>query len=198
MRALLLLLILVIGFSMSSFSQTADLAFHSASKLYIDQKDKEAAQLLDQAIRQFPNDQRLKNLRDQIKEEEKKEQEKKEQEKKEQEKKEQEKKDQEKKDQQNKKDQKEKEEQKSKEEKEKEQKEKEQKEKEQQEKEQQEKKEKDKDKKDPSTFDNPKDIKISPQKAQMILDAMKTQERQYLQQNKRKASKPKEKGKPDW
>ena len=32
----------------------------------------------------------------------------------------------------------------------------------------------------------------------LILEAMKNQEIQYLQQNKRKATKPKDKGKPDW
>ena len=42
-------------------------------------------------------------------------------------------------------------------------------------------------------------MNIMPQeKAKMILEAMKNQEVQYLQQNKRKATKPKDKGKPDW
>ncbi len=41
-------------------------------------------------------------------------------------------------------------------------------------------------------------MNMSQEKAQMLLDAMKNQEVQYLQQNKRKASKPREKGKPDW
>ena len=36
------------------------------------------------------------------------------------------------------------------------------------------------------------------QKARMILEAMKNQEIQYLQQNRRKATKPKDKNKPDW
>jgi hypothetical protein len=42
------------------------------------------------------------------------------------------------------------------------------------------------------------DMNMNEQKAKMILDAMKNQEAQYLQQNKRKATKPKDKGKPDW
>ncbi len=111
--------------------------------------------------------------------------------KKDQEKKDQEKKDQEKKDQ-DKKDQKEKDP--------KDQKEKEQKEKEQKEKEQQEKDEKNKDKKDipPSVSEKLKEMQMSEEKAKMILEAMKNQEVQYLQQNKRKATKPKDKGKPDW
>ncbi|MBS1557449.1 MAG: hypothetical protein JST69_01875 [Bacteroidetes bacterium] len=99
-------------------------------------------------------------------------------------------------------------EQKEKEQKEKEQKEKEQKEneqkKQQQEKEQKEKQpekketKEDQKKPDPSLQDKLKDMKISEDKAKMILEAMKNQEVQYLQQNKRKATKPKDKGKPDW
>jgi Ca-activated chloride channel homolog len=41
-------------------------------------------------------------------------------------------------------------------------------------------------------------MKISEEKARMILEAMKNQEVQYLQQNKRKATQPKNKNKPDW
>lgn len=121
------------------------------------------------------------------KEQDKKDQQKKDQEKKDQEKKDQEKKDQEKKDQ-DKKDQKDKS---------KEEKEKEKKEKEQQEKEDEQKKKDEKDKPTPSS-NKPKEMNISEEKAKMILEAMKNQEVQYLQQNKRKATKPKDKGKPDW
>jgi Ca-activated chloride channel family protein len=59
----------------------------------------------------------------------------------------------------------------------------------------------DKDKKEnnkPSPQEKLKDMQISEEKAKMILEAMKNQEVQYLQQNKRKATKPKDKGKPDW
>ncbi len=82
----------------------------------------------------------------------------------------------------------------------KEEKDKEKKEQEQKEKDAEQKKE-EKDKKDsakPSPQEKLKDMQISEQKAKMILEAMKNQEVQYLQQNKRKATKPKEKGKPDW
>jgi Ca-activated chloride channel family protein len=41
-------------------------------------------------------------------------------------------------------------------------------------------------------------MEMSEEKAQMILEAMKNQEIQYLQQNKRKATKPKDRSKPDW
>lgn len=72
--------------------------------------------------------------------------------------------------------------------------------KDQQEKEQQDKDQQDKDKKDipPSVSDKLKQMNMSEEKAKMILEAMKNQEVQYLQQNKRKATKSKDKAKPDW
>jgi Ca-activated chloride channel homolog len=78
--------------------------------------------------------------------------------------------------------------------------EKEKKEKEKQQKEQEQKDDKNKDKKDmpPSVSEKLKDMQMSEDKAKMILEAMKNQEVQYLQQNKRKATKPKDRGKPDW
>lgn len=132
------------------------------------------------------------------KDDQKKDQENKDQQKKDQENKDQ--KDKDKKDQENKdkKDQQKKDQQ-DKEQKEKEQKEKEKKEREQQQKDKEKKDTKDeKNKPDPSLSDKLKDMKISEEKAKMILEAMKNQEVQYLQQNKRKATKPKDKGKPDW
>ena len=50
----------------------------------------------------------------------------------------------------------------------------------------------------PSVSEKLKNMDMSEEKAKMILEAMKNQEIQYLQQNKRKATKPKDKGKPDW
>lgn len=157
-------------------------------KKKLEEKKKQDQQNKDQKNQDKKDDQK-KDQKDQQKD--KKDQEKKDQEKKDQEKKDQEKKDQDKKDQE-KKDQKEKDP--------KDQKEKEQKEKEQKEKEQQEKDEKNKDKKDipPSVSEKLKEMQMSEEKAKMILEAMKNQEVQYLQQNKRKATKPKDKGKPDW
>jgi len=43
-----------------------------------------------------------------------------------------------------------------------------------------------------------KDMKISEEKARMILEAMKNNEIQYIQQNKRKATQKKDSSKPDW
>jgi Ca-activated chloride channel family protein len=155
-------------------------------KKKLEEKKKQDQQKNKDQKDQDKKDDQKKDQKDQQKD--KKDQEKKDQEKKDQEKKDQEKKDQEKKDQ-DKKDQKEKD---PKDQKEKEQKEKEQKEKEEQ--------EKNKDKKDipPSVSEKLKEMQMSEEKAKMILEAMKNQEVQYLQQNKRKATKPKDKGKPDW
>ncbi len=69
--------------------------------------------------------------------------------------------------------------------------------KEQKEKEEQDKKDQEK-KMPPDVKQKLEEMKISPEKAEMLLEAMRNQEKQYLQQNKRKATKPKEKGKPDW
>jgi len=105
------------------------------------------------------------------------------------------------KDQQNKDKQDQKKDQQNKDKKDKEQKDKEQKEKEQQQKEQEKKDQQNKDDKnkpDPSLSEKLKDMKISEEKAKMILEAMKNQEVQYLQQNRRKATKPRDRGKPDW
>lgn len=126
-----------------------------------------------------------KENKDQQKDQQKKDQEKKDQEKKDQQKKDQEKKDQQEKDQQ----------QKDKEEQEK--KDKEQKEKQDAEKDQQKDKSEKKDA-SPQLSEKLQQMKMSEEKAKMILEAMKNQEIQYLQQNKRKATKPRAKDKPDW
>ena len=149
------------------------------------------------------------NKDQQKKDQQKDQQQNKDQQQKDQQQKDQQQKDQEKKDQQNK-DQKSKEqqqkeqqqkEQQQKEQQEKEQQQKEQEKKDQQQKEQQnpeQKEDQDKKKPNPELSEKLEQMKISEQKARMILEAMKNQEIQYLQQNKRKASKPKDKGKPDW
>ncbi|MCW5912378.1 MAG: hypothetical protein KIT62_15020 [Cyclobacteriaceae bacterium] len=61
-----------------------------------------------------------------------------------------------------------------------------------------EKKEQDKKETPQSVKEKLKQMEMSEEKAQMILEAMKNQEIQYLQQNKRKATKPKDRSKPDW
>lgn len=144
------------------------------------------------------------NKDQQNKDQQKDQQQNKDQQQKDQQQKDQQQKEQEKKDQQNK-DQKSKEqqqkEQQQKEQQQKEQQQKEQEKKDQQQKEQQnpeQKQDQEKKKPNPELSEKLEQMKISEQKARMILEAMKNQEIQYLQQNKRKASKPKDKGKPDW
>lgn len=140
-------------------------------KKKLDEQKKQEEQQKD---KQENKDQDKQDQKDQEKkDQEKKDQEKKDQEKKDQEKKDQEKKDQEKKDQENK----------------------EEKSEEQQ---QEEKDQEEKQNMPPDLEKKLEEMKISPEKARMILEAMKNQEIQYLQQNKRKATKPKDKSKPDW
>ena len=50
----------------------------------------------------------------------------------------------------------------------------------------------------PSTADKLKELNISPQQAKMLLEAMKDQEVQYLQQLRRRPTKKRQSGKPDW
>jgi Ca-activated chloride channel homolog len=157
-------------------------------KKKLDEKKKQEQEQKDKQNKDQNKDQQNKDQQNkdkQNKDQQNKDEQKKDQEKKDQEKKDQEKKDQENKEQQSKDDQK----------KDQEKKEQEQKEKEQQQ-DDKEKKEQNKDMNlDP---DKLKQMKISEDKARMILEAMRNQEKQYLQQQRRKATKSRDKGKPDW
>jgi hypothetical protein len=163
--------------------------YEMLKKKLAERKKEEEQQNKDQEKKDEQNKDK-QNQDQQKKDQEKKEQEKKDQEKKDQEKKGQEKKDQEKKDQE-KKDQEQKDQNKDQEEKEK---------KDQEKKEPQDQKSKEEQKKDLDNLDREKleQMKISEEKAKMILEAMKNQEKQYLQQQKRKATKSRDKNKPDW
>ena len=132
------------------------------------------------------------------KQQQNKDQEKKDQQNKDQENKEEQKKDQQEKEQQNKDEQNKDQQQKDQEQKEKEKKEQEEKEK--QEKEKQEQDQKQAEKKEMQNLDREKleQMKISEEKARMILEAMKNQEKQYLQQQKRKPTQSRDRNKPDW
>lgn len=81
-----------------------------------------------------------------------------------------------------------------------EQQEKEKQQKEQQEREQKEEQQKESDRKDMPNLDREKleQMKISEEKARMILEAMKNQEKQYLQQQRRKPTQQTDRNKPDW
>ena len=192
MRSLLIFIIAVLP--LAALAQSADLSFHTASNQYIHEKNREAISTLDNALQRYPNDRKLRELREKIKQhEQKKQQEQEKQDQQNQEQQEQEQKDQENKDKQ--KQEQEKKEQQSEEEKK------------EQEKKEQEKKQQEQEQKDQEKKDNPnqnldrqklEEMKISEEKARMILEAMKNQEKQYLQQNKRKATKSRDRSKPDW
>jgi len=149
-------------------------------KLEEQQKQDQNQQNKDQKKKDQQNQDQQKKDQQQKEDQQKKEQEKKDQEKKEQEKKNQE--------------------QQKKEQQEKDQKSNEQKEKSEEEQRKEQKENEDKDKKESSKQLSEKlqQMKISEEKAKMILEAMKNQEIQYLQQNKRKATKSRDKTKPDW
>jgi hypothetical protein len=176
--------------------------FHQASDLYINKNFEQALATVKEGLRAQPNSQKLEALKKLLEQEQKKQdQQKKDQENKDQQKKDQQKKDQEQKDQQDKKDQeqKDKDEQKEKEEQEKKDQEKQKKEgdqKEEESKPEDQKEKNDQQKPDPSK--KLEEMKISEEKAKMILEAMRNQEKQYLQQQKRKATQPRESNKPDW
>lgn len=175
-------------------AQTAETSFHVASNQYIHEKNKEALTTVESALKKYPNDKKLNALREKIKEDQKKEQQEQQQKEQEQKQKEQQEKEQKEKEQQQKEQQ-----QKDQQEKEKQQKE-EQAKKQPQEQKDQEEQNKEQQKKDQQNLNREKleQMKISEEKARMILEAMKNQEKQYLQQNKRKATKSRDRSKPDW
>jgi outer membrane biosynthesis protein TonB len=197
MRITAILLFLLLSTSFKIYSQTAARYFDESAHMYVDNKPQQALQKITEGLTKYPNDPQLKALAEKIKEEKKQEeQEKQEQEQKEQEQKDQQKKDQEKKENEKKEGQ-DKEKKSDQEKSEEEQKKEDQQKKEEQQKDP-EKKNEEKKETPPSVSEKLQQMKISEEKAKMLLEAMKNQEVQYLQQNKRKATKPKEKGKPDW
>lgn len=212
MKILFTALLLAIG--SVCMAQNAGEFFASAGNQFIDGNTETALKTVNRGLDRFPSNEKLQKLKEEL--EKKQEQEQQEQEQQEQEQQEQqeeqEKQDQEKKDQQQK-DQQEQEE-KEQEQQEQEQKDQEQKQEKEEGKENEEKKDEEKkdqeaepteeekeqkEKDDLQKFlDKLKEMKISPEKAQMILEAMKNNEVQYVQQNKRKATKRKDRSKPDW
>lgn len=193
-------LILLSVLTLNGYAQNAQTYFNSSASYYVKDKKVEAMQTIRDGLAKYPNDEKLKALAEKMKQE-KKEEDKKEQEKKEEEKKEQEKKDQEKKEEQNQ----DKKEQEKKDQEKKDQENKDQKEKEEEKKNpEKDKQQSEQEKKEQQKQSNPEmaekleKMNITPEAARKLLDAMKNQESQYLQQNKRKATKSKDKTKPDW
>jgi hypothetical protein len=201
MKHFILLLFFCTAFTAVGLCQGAQAYFNTSANHYVQNRRADALRSVEEGIRKYPSDQKLKALADKLKEEKQKEDQKRNQENKDKEKKDQEQKDQQKKEQQEKqeKEQKEKQEkqdQQSKDEK-KDQEAKDKKEGEQENRENKDNKKR-KNGKLTAAFTEITEMKMSEEKAKMILEAMKNQEIQYLQQNKRKATKPRDSGKPDW
>ncbi len=180
-------------------AQSAEDFFNSAANQYVFNKEKLALNTIDQGLSMYPGNKPLVQLKEKILKDKKKENQKQkqnQQQKKDQQqqqnKDKQEKKDQQKKDQQQKQD---------KQKKADEQKDKQDQKQNQQAAEDQEKKDK-QDKKNQmppkSREEKLKELNMSEEKARMILDAMRNNEVQYLQQMKRKATKKPDSDKPDW
>lgn len=196
MRTFTILLFLLLTTFFTSFAQTAERYFNESAHMYVDNKPQQALQKVSEGLKKYPSDPQLNALAEKLKEEKKQEEQEKKEQQQEQEKKEKQQKEQEQK-QDEKKDGEDKEKKSDKDKSEEEQNKEEQKKKEEQQEDAEKKKEEEKET-PPSVSDKLQQMKISEEKAKMLLEAMKNQEVQYLQQNKRKATKPKEKGKPDW
>lgn len=215
MKYLFIIFISLIG--TVSFAQNADYYFHSSAQTYIDGDSRGAKSQLAEGLSKYPNDPKLNELNSKIKDEEqedKKEQEEnQEQEQNEQnqngeeenqENQEGENQEQEQQDQQEQNQQGDQEEQSEEEKQQQQNQEGEESEEEQEQNQQQQDKEGEESDENspqnqpPSTADKLKEMNISEEKARMILEALKNNEVQYIQQNRRKSTKPKDKDKPDW
>lgn len=177
----------------SSQAQSPTMAFNQAANLFIEGQNQEALQAVNAGLERHPNDNQLKALKAKLEEQQKQQEQ---QQNQEQQQQEQEKGDSEQEQQQ----------QEGQEGEEKEGKEKEE-EQEGQEGEEENPGEKEGEGQEEKNQPQPgqseteqrlKEMDISPEKARMILEAMKSNEVQYLQQKKRKNSRRPESGKPDW
>ncbi|HEX7015972.1 MAG TPA: hypothetical protein VF191_10705 [Cyclobacteriaceae bacterium] len=202
MLRLALLFALAIVSARAANGQTlarAEDKFHTASAEYIEKKYDEALATVKEGLRIQPNSEKLEALRKLLEQEKKNQQQ--------QQNKEQQKQDKEKQDQnQDQKDQQQKDQQDNSQEKKQEQNQDKKQEDEKKKDDQQQKdaepskpdEEKKKNEEKPAPSQRLEDLKMSEEKARMILEAMKNQEMQYLQQKKRKATQPRDRSKPDW
>jgi len=176
----------------------AEEKFHTASAQYIEKQYDQALATVKEGLRMKPNSEKLEALRKLLEQEKKNEQQRQNQEKQKQDKEKQDQK-QDQKDQQQQ-DQQDNSDEKKQDEKDKKDEESEKKtDKEQQDEpsDPEEEKEQKNDEK-PAPSQRLEDLRMSEEKARMILEAMKNQELQYLQQKKRKATQPRDRTKPDW
>jgi hypothetical protein len=214
MKTLLTALLLIVG--SVCMAQNATDFFNSAGNQFIDGNTEQALSTVNRGLQRYPGDEKLTKLLEELQKQQQQEQEQKEQEQKEQQQQQdqqQDQKDQQKKDQEQQQDdqqkqdqeQQDQEQQKDQEQKQEEKEGEENEEKKDEEKSDSEKSEEEKEKDEQKQKDDLekfleklKEMKISPEKAQMILEAMKNNEIKYVQEKKRKATKRKDRTKPDW
>lgn len=192
----LLSLLLVAGLAQGQALSRAEDKFHAASAQYIDKNFDQALATVREGLKIRPDSEKLEALRKLLEQEKKNQQQ---QQNKDQQKEDKEKQDQNKdqQEQQQKEQQEnaEKEEQNKKDQEEQKKNEEEQKDAEPSKPDDQEQEKKDQ---EPTPSQRLEDMKMSEEKARMILEAMRNQEMQYLQQQKRKATQPRDRTKPDW
>lgn len=192
MKYLFIILTSLLAWSTTSQAQSSKVAFNQAANLFIEGQNQAALQSVNAGLQRHPNDARLKVLKDKLEQQQQNQQ----QQQQEQGDSEKEKQEQQQQEGKEGEEPKEEEEEEEKKEQENEQNQDEKKEGEEQNEEQ-----------EPQEQARPgeseteqrlKEMDISPEKARMILEAMKSNEVQYLQQKKRKAGKRSDNGKPDW
>ena len=196
MKKIILMLALVTGFG-SVCAQSAEEFFNTAANQYVFSKEKLALNTIDQGLSAYPGNKPLTQLKEKILRDKKKKnqnQQQNQQQKKNQQ--------QQKKDQQDQKNQQQKQDQQQQKKSEEQKNKQDQKQKQQAAKDQEDKAKKDKDQKNQmppkSSEEKLRKLNMSEEKARMILEAMRNNEIQYLQQMRRKATKKPESGKPDW
>jgi len=190
------LILSAIGILLCYFSaqgQDAASYFHNGANFFIKGNSTAARQTLQQGLSRYPNDSKLNSLLKEIKDEEEKKQEQ-EKQKQEQEKQEQKKQEQQQKEQQQKKEQQQREEQQKKEQQQAQNQPGQQREQPKEEKSKEGKETKERE----ATTQKLKQMNLTEEKARMILEAMKNNEVQYLQQRRREKTQKTDPSKPDW
>ena len=209
MKLIIICLLFALVNTSALFAQTADDFFNRAANQYIYQNENVALNTIDNGLKTYPDDQGLLNLRDKILKDKQKKQDQKDQ------------KQEQNKDQQKQQDQKQQQNQDQQQQDQKDQQQEQNKDQQQQNQEQQQESEdnKDAEKKEQQQQAKPEDtqekgekmdqppmsrsekleeLNLTEEKARMILEAMKNNEIQYIQQNRRKPTKRPDSNKPDW
>lgn len=205
MRTLITVLFFMIG--AACMAQNANDFFNSAGNQYIEGDTETALNTVTRGLERYPGDEKLQKLYEKLTQQQKKEQQQKEQEEQqEQQQQEQEQKDQEQQNQEQEQQQQDQEQQNQEQQQQQDQEQKQQdqegEEKQEQEGEEGEESEEEQKKKEEEAMkrfmEKLAQMKISKEKAEMILEAMRNNEFQYIQDRKRKATKRKDRTKPDW